>query len=180
MRENYKKICDGNNLIHNNNNTSNSMNNSQSNIIGNAEMNFPNISDHLWNNIIFLKYSRKLNLSETYKDFSKKFSEISSGLESLYPVEIYMKNMEDFKYIRNISKNYDIGIQIANELIEKINIINIGNSNATSNSFAQLYNSNYTIKNSITPANHLNSIPNQNIELDKEYFINFNNKSFQN
>ena len=161
MRDYYKKIY---NDISTSNLVSSGLSYNQSN---QAETNFPNISDHLWNNVIYLKYARKLRLNSVYSEYHAKFSLISKGLESYYPVEIFKKNMEDFKFIKHISKNYEHGVKIANDLIDKIPILNVGNSNSTSNSLAQLYANNAT--NKIATSNtSLTNIANPNFELDKE------------
>ena len=40
-----------------------------------------------------------------------------------YPYEIYLKEIECIKLIRNNTYNYDLGINLCNEAIDKFNII---------------------------------------------------------
>lgn len=98
----------------------------------------PNISDHIWNNMIFIKYARKLNLTTVYYDYLAKFNSSISELENFYPIEIFMKNMEHFKFIRKVSKNYAEGLKIAEDLCAKysssaLNQINSLSSSSNSN-----------------------------------------------
>jgi hypothetical protein len=88
-----------------------------SNVIANF---FPNISDHIWNNMIFLKYARKLQLLDVYIEYNEKFNKSIAGYESNYPIELYMKNMEHFKFIRKINQNYQKGIEIVDELLRAL------------------------------------------------------------
>ena len=74
----------------------------------------PNISDHIWNNMIFIKYARKLNLNTVYYEYLDKFKTSIKGLENYYPIEIYMKNMEEFKFIRKVNKNSSKNTEIYN------------------------------------------------------------------
>jgi len=79
----------------------------------------PNISDHIWNNMIFIRYARKLNLTNVYHEYNSKFNSSISEIENLYPIEIYMKNIENFKFIRKVTKNYNEGLKLAEELCQK-------------------------------------------------------------
>jgi len=79
----------------------------------------PNISDHIWNNMIFIKYARKLNLINVYHEYNAKFNSSINDLENLYPIEIFMKNMENFKFIRKVTKNYHEGLKLAEDLCLK-------------------------------------------------------------
>jgi len=75
----------------------------------------PNISDHLWNYMIFIKYARKLKLYDVYEEYNDKFNALKSS-ELNYPFEFYMKNMENFKFIRRVSHTYEQGFEMINSL----------------------------------------------------------------
>lgn len=79
---------------------------------------FPNISDHIWNNMIFLKYARKLGLYDVYMEYNEKFNKSIDKLEVYYPIELFIKNMEHFKFIRKINQNYTKGLEIVDELLK--------------------------------------------------------------
>jgi hypothetical protein len=105
---------------------------------------FPNISDHIWNNMIFLKYARKLKLLDVYMEYNDKFNRDICGNENLYPIELYLKNIDHFKIFRKDRKNYAKGFEIVEELLR---------------SFP--YNSNYSINsmNSLNNAQNLTNTP---------------------
>lgn len=88
-----------------------------------------NFSDHVWNNYICLRYARKLKLTNVYKDYNSKFLKNVEGVENIYQIELHLKTIEDFKYIKYISKNYSFGIKLANEYIEKLSGQNLTTSN---------------------------------------------------
>ena len=71
--------------------------------------------------MIFIKYARKLNLNTVYYEYLDKFKTSIKGLENYYPIEIYMKNMEEFKFIRKVNKNYSEGLKLADELCSRYN-----------------------------------------------------------
>ena len=70
----------------------------------------PQVSDHIWNNFIFIKYARKLKLYDVYHEKLDLFDKNITNLETYYPTEIYMKNLEILKYIKKVSKDYNNGI----------------------------------------------------------------------
>jgi hypothetical protein len=75
--------------------------------------------------MIFIRYSRKLNLTNVYHDYSNKFSTSIKDLENFYPIEIYLKNMEHFKFIKKKTMDFTEGLKIAEELCSKYQIPNI-------------------------------------------------------
>lgn len=94
---------------------------------------YPNVSDHIWNNMMCIKYARKLNLMDVYNEQLDIFNKSIIGLESSYSVELYNKNLEHFKFIRNNRKDFAKGLELADELLKTYNLNNPGNySNETS------------------------------------------------
>ena len=84
----------------------------------------PNYSDKVWTDMIFMKYARKLGLFETFYQKKKIFEEENrNDMIRLYPYEMYLKEIECIKLIRNNTYNYDLGINLCNEAIDKFNII---------------------------------------------------------
>ena len=83
----------------------------------------PYFSDKVWNDMIFMKYARKLNLIETFYEKKKIFEEENNTLIKVYPYEIYLKDIECIKLIRNNTFNYDKGIILCDECINKYKII---------------------------------------------------------
>ena len=80
---------------------------------------FPNFSDKIWNDMIFMKYARKLNLIETFYDKKKIFEEEHKDMIKVYPYEMYLKDMECIKLIKKNTFNYDKGINLCDECINK-------------------------------------------------------------
>ena len=83
----------------------------------------PFCSDKVWNDMIFMKYARKLNLIETFYEKKKIFEEENNNLIKVYPYEIYLKDIECIKLIRNNTFNYDKGIILCDECINKYKTI---------------------------------------------------------
>ena len=83
-----------------------------------------NFNDKIWIDTVFIKYSRKLNLAETFYEKLKSFNEENKNNIRLYPYEIYCKDIEYLKFIRNNIHNYDLGIKICDENIQKYSLIN--------------------------------------------------------
>lgn len=79
----------------------------------------PNISDHIWNNYIFIRYARKLNLTNVFQEYSAKFNTSIKDHENSYPIEVYLKNMEQMKYIRKNLMDYNEGLKMVEELCQK-------------------------------------------------------------
>ena len=79
----------------------------------------PSFSDKAWNDMIFMKYARKLNLIETFFDKKKIFEEENQDMIKIYPYEIYLKDIECIKLIRKNTFNYDKGINLCDECINK-------------------------------------------------------------
>ena len=177
---NYKKIWteNYNSFVSLNNSNINLNNNVNNNFLIQVEQNYPNLSDQLWNYTVFLKFARKLNLKDVYVEYNNVFVKQSSGFEHIYPVECYLKNIEDFKFIKNVTKNYNTGLNLVNKLIDNIEINATGNF-ATSNSSALLYNTNKSHIN-----NQTMSVNNKGISSNNENaninITNNNNNLFNN
>jgi hypothetical protein len=80
-----------------------------------------NISDHIWNNMIFLKFARKLKLKNVYFEYLEKFDKAISqnNFKDQYPVEIYSKNMEHFKFLRQFESNNPMrGLKEVDEILK--------------------------------------------------------------
>jgi hypothetical protein len=83
---------------------------------------FPNISDHIWNNLMFIRHARKLKLDEVYVEYSEKFTKDIQGQENMYPIENYLRNIEHLKIFRGYKKNYEKGYQICEELLKNLTL----------------------------------------------------------
>ena len=83
----------------------------------------PFFSDKVWNDMIFMRYSRKLNLIETFYEKKKAFELENKDMLKVYPYEMYLKDIECIKLIRNNTFNYDRGINLCDECINKYNSI---------------------------------------------------------
>ena len=83
----------------------------------------PYYSDKVWTDMIFMKYARKLGLIETFYKKNQQFEEENKDMLKFYPYEIYLKEIECIKLIRNNTYNYDLGIKMCNESINKYQII---------------------------------------------------------
>jgi hypothetical protein len=84
-----------------------------------------NISDHIWNNMIFIKFARKLKLKSVYFEYLDKFEKAISqnNYKELYPVEIYNKNMEHFKFLRQFEgDNPTKGLREVDEVLKHFTI----------------------------------------------------------
>ena len=81
-----------------------------------------NNNDKIWTDMIFLKYSRKLNLVETFYEKLKKFENENRTKIVEFPYEIFCKDIEYIKFIRNNIHNYDLGIKICDECIKKFSV----------------------------------------------------------
>ena len=79
----------------------------------------PFFSDKVWNDMIFMKYARKLNLIETFYEKEKIFNEDNKDMIKIYPYEMYLKDIECIKLIRNNTFNYDKGIKLCDECINR-------------------------------------------------------------
>jgi hypothetical protein len=79
----------------------------------------PSFSDKVWNDMIFMKYARKLNLIETFYEKEKIFEEENKDLIKVFPYEVYLKDVECIKIIKNNIFNYDKGITLCEEYINK-------------------------------------------------------------
>ena len=73
--------------------------------------------------MIFMRYARKLNLVETFYEKKKTFEEEHKDMLKVYPYEIYLKDIECIKFIRNNTYNYDQGINLCDECINKYKTI---------------------------------------------------------
>ena len=66
---------------------------------------------------------KKLNLIETFyikvQEFENENNINNNNIIITYPYEIYWKDIEYIKFIRNKIYNYDFGIQICDENIKK-------------------------------------------------------------
>ena len=87
------------------------------------DCNYPNYTDKIWNDMVYMKYSRKLNLVETFYDKLKIFEKENDKYISIYPYEIYCKDIEYIKFIRNNIHNYDLGIKVCNDFIKNFSSI---------------------------------------------------------
>ena len=77
-------------------------------------------NDKIWTDMIFLKYTRKLNLVETFYEKFKKFEKKKNTNKIvIFPYEIFCKDIEYIKLIRNNIHNYDLGIKVCDECITK-------------------------------------------------------------
>ena len=81
---------------------------------------YPNISDKIWNDMMFIKYARKLKLYEVYFKYLEKYEFENKGTIDLFPYVDYLKNIEELKYIRKISLNYKNGIELSHKYYTKI------------------------------------------------------------
>ena len=85
-------------------------------------VNMPHYLDKVWTDMIFMKYARKLGLIETFYQKKKIFEdEHKDEMIRIYPYEMYLKEIECIKLIRNNICNYDLGIKICDESINKFN-----------------------------------------------------------
>jgi len=89
----------------------------------NNDLNYSNYTDKIWTDMIYMKYSRKLNLVETFYDKLKIFEEENDQYIKTYPYEIYCKDIEYIKFIRNNIHNYDLGIKVCNDYINNFTSI---------------------------------------------------------
>ena len=87
------------------------------------DFNYSNYTDKIWTDMIYMKYSRKLNLVETFYDKLKIFEEENDQYIKIYPYEIYCKDIEYIKFIRNNIHNYDLGIKVCNDYIKNFGSI---------------------------------------------------------
>jgi len=78
----------------------------------------PQVSDHIWNNFIMIKYARKLKLNDVYYEKLELFDKNIHGIEILYPTEIFMKNIEVLKYIKKVSRDYNYGINLVETFLQ--------------------------------------------------------------
>ena len=83
----------------------------------------PHYSDKVWTDMIFMKYARKLGLIETFYQKKQMFEEEYKDILHVYPYEIFLKEIECIKLIRNNTFNYDLGIKICDENINKYRYI---------------------------------------------------------
>lgn len=81
---------------------------------------YPNISDKIWNDMMFIKYARKLKLYEVYFNYLEKYEHENKDTKDLFPYVNYLKNIEELKYIRKISYNYHNGIELCDKYYEII------------------------------------------------------------
>ena len=88
------------------------------------EANDPNYTDKVWSDMIFMKYARKLNLTEAFYEKLKLFEAENKNNISIYPYEIYCKDIEYIKFLRNNVHNYDLGIKKCEEYINNFSLIN--------------------------------------------------------
>ena len=95
--------------------------------IGVGDMNnlkfMPFFSDKIWNDMIYMKYARKLNLIETFYEKQKLFEEENKDTIKIYPYENYLKDIECLKLIKKNTFNYDKGIILCDEYINKYKTI---------------------------------------------------------
>ena len=90
----------------------------------------PNYSDKVWNDMIYMKYARKLGLIETFYKKKNLFEEENKDMIKMYPYEIYLKEIECIKFIRNNTYNYNLGVNVCDEAINKyLSIIQENNKN---------------------------------------------------
>ena len=83
----------------------------------------PHYSDKVWTDMIYMKYARKLGLIETFYEKKSLFEEEHKDMIKIYPYEMYLKEMEYIKLIRNNTYNYDLGIKVCDNAIEKFRFI---------------------------------------------------------
>ena len=83
----------------------------------------PHYTDKVWTDMIFMKYARKLNLIETFYKKKNIFEKENNNLLRIYPYEMYLKDLECIKLIRNNTFNYDQGVTLCNECINKFTSI---------------------------------------------------------
>ena len=87
------------------------------------EIDLINYVDKVWTDMTYIKFARKLNLIETFYEKLKLFEQENRNKISIYPYEIYCKDIEYLKFIRKNIHNYDLGIKICNEYINEFNSI---------------------------------------------------------
>ena len=71
-----------------------------------------------------MKFARKLNLSEIFYEKLNLFQNKYKNILNYCPYEIYCKDIQYIKFIRNNTYNYDLGIKICDECIQNYNSIN--------------------------------------------------------
>ena len=97
---------------------------------------YPNVNDKIWNDMMFIKYARKLNLKEVFFKYLFIFNEEHKEAKITSPFVNYLKNLEELKYIKQHSYNFEKGIIICENLIiqtKNENIIINNNSNNNNN-----------------------------------------------
>ena len=94
-------------------------------LLNQEDHNDPNFTDKVWNDMIYLKYARKLNLIETFYEKLKLFEQENKSKISIYPYEIYCKDIEYIKFLRNNIHNYDLGVKICDEYIKNFSAISV-------------------------------------------------------
>ena len=87
------------------------------------ERHITNFVDKVWNDMTYIKYARKLNLTETFYEKIKLFEQENRNKIGIYPYEIYCKDIEYIKFIRNNIYNYDLGIKLCDEYINDFNFL---------------------------------------------------------
>ena len=85
--------------------------------INNNNYYIPYNIDKAWNDMIYIKYLRKLNLTEKFYEKLKLFDEEYKNKNGIFPYEIYCKDKEYLKFIRNNIYNYDLGIKVCDKNI---------------------------------------------------------------
>ena len=82
-----------------------------------------NISDKIWNYLMFIKYARKLKLYEVFYENVDIFNDEINSVKNVFPYVNYQKNLEELKFIRQITHNYSKGIELVNKHLDAINRI---------------------------------------------------------
>lgn len=77
-----------------------------------------NINDKIWNYMMFIKYARKLKLYEVYYENVEIFNEEILNVKNVFPYVHYLKNLEELKFVRQVTHNYPKGIELANNNLE--------------------------------------------------------------
>ena len=103
---------------------------------------YPNISDKIWNDMMFIKYARKLKLYEVYFNYLEKYEVENKDTKDLFPYVNYLKNIEELKYIRKISYNYQNGIELSEKYYENT-IKSLSTENIESNELYKDMTSSY-------------------------------------
>ena len=85
-----------------------------------AKINYLKVSDKIWNLLMFIKYARKLELHEVFFENLQKFDNEFQNLHNILPHINFLKHMEEMKYIKKVSFNFEKGIELSKNYIKEL------------------------------------------------------------